>query len=138
MADLSGMWLGTYWQAENPTRFEATLVQGGNTLSGRVLDDNYLGEAQIQGEVVGRRVSFAKRYLTTSPTAIQYTGTVSEDGNHIQGEWTIGRFDTGPWEAHRSQDDLVVDLQATLEKQDLTPATATVSGSTGLGSSSSG
>lgn len=67
MADVNGLWLGTYWQEGIPTRFEATLVQGGNTLSGRVLDDNYLGEAQIEGEVVGRTIHFTKRYLTTSP-----------------------------------------------------------------------
>ncbi len=29
MADVSGAWLGTYWQQGNPTRFEATLIQGG-------------------------------------------------------------------------------------------------------------
>ncbi|HEY9877937.1 MAG TPA: hypothetical protein V6D29_05740 [Leptolyngbyaceae cyanobacterium] len=117
MADVSGMWLGTYWQAGNPTRFEATLIQGGNALSGRILDDSYLGEAQLQGELVGRRVSFTKRYLTTSSTTIQYTGTVSEDGNYMQGDWAIDAFDSGPWEAYRSQDDLSADLQSALSKR---------------------
>ncbi|HEY9762454.1 MAG TPA: hypothetical protein V6D07_08015 [Trichocoleus sp.] len=117
MADVSGMWLGTYWQSGNPTRFEATLVQGGNTLSGRMLDDSYLGEAQLQGELVGRRVAFVKRYLTTSPSAVHYTGTVSEDGNYMQGEWTIGAFDSGSWGAYRSQDDLSADLQSALSKR---------------------
>jgi hypothetical protein len=111
MSDLSGTWLGTYWQAKQPTRFEATLVQAGNSLSGRVLDDSYLGEAQLEGQVIGRQVSFSKRYLTTSPTAIEYTGTVSEDGNSIQGEWRVGRFDTGPWEARRGTDELSASFQ---------------------------
>ncbi|MHC5721987.1 MAG: hypothetical protein ACYTX0_60710, partial [Nostoc sp.] len=66
MADLSGNWLGTYWQDDIPTRFEATFVQSGNTFSGSILDDNYLGEAQVNGEVIGRTVSFTKRYLITS------------------------------------------------------------------------
>jgi hypothetical protein len=34
MADLSGTWLGTYWQQGDPTRFEVTFIQSGNTLSG--------------------------------------------------------------------------------------------------------
>ncbi|HEY9736616.1 MAG TPA: hypothetical protein V6D06_10050 [Trichocoleus sp.] len=122
MADVSGMWLGTYWQSEQPTRFEATLVQGGSVLSGRILDDSYLGEAQLQGEVTGRRIAFTKRYLTTSPTSIHYSGTISEDGNHMQGQWSIDRFDAGTWEAHRGEDNLAASLQAVLAKQVVTPA----------------
>ena len=80
MTDLSGMWLGTYWQRETPTRFEMTLVQGGNTLSGSVLDDGYLGEAQLSGTVTGRQVQFVKRYMAQSVPSIDYSGTVSEDG----------------------------------------------------------
>ena len=62
MADLSGNWLGSYWQDDIPSRFEVTFVQSGNTFSGSILDDNYLGEAQVNGEVIGRTVSFTKRY----------------------------------------------------------------------------
>jgi hypothetical protein len=46
MADLSGNWLGTYWQDEIPSRFEATFVQSGNTFNGSILDDNYLGTSR--------------------------------------------------------------------------------------------
>lgn len=109
MADLSGSWLGTYWQAGIPTRFEATLIQSGNILSGSVLDDNYLGEAQLSGEVIGRSVSFIKRYLTTSPDPVKYFGTVSEDEDYIQGQWKIGRWG-GNWEARRSGAALIADL----------------------------
>lgn len=117
MADLSGTWLGTYWQEGIPTRFEATLIQSGNTLSGSILDDNYLGEARISGEVIGRRISFTKKYLTSSPTPIDYTGTLSEDEDFMQGQWTISRVGNGPWEARRSGDNLVADLQALLKKR---------------------
>ena len=68
--DISGTWLGTYWQNDNPTRFEATLVMSGNSLSGSILDDNLLGESRISGEVVGRSIRFTKRYLTSSPNPI--------------------------------------------------------------------
>ena len=111
MTDLSGMWLGTYWQRETPTRFEATLIQGGNALSGSILDDGYLGEARLSGTTVGRQVQFVKRYLAQSLPPIDYTGTVSEDGDHITGQWSIAGFDAGPWEAHRSEDDLSASWQ---------------------------
>ncbi len=105
MADLSGVWLGTYWQRKQPVRFEMTLVQGGNTLSGSVLDDNYLGEASLGGKVSGRSVNFTKTYLTSSPHAVHYTGTISEDGKRMQGKWKISWL-SGIWEAQRSDDNL--------------------------------
>ncbi|MBD2773690.1 hypothetical protein [Iningainema tapete] len=111
MADVSGTWLGTYWQGDTPTRFEVTLIQSGNTLTGSILDDSYLGEAQLSGEVIGRRISFVKTYLTTSPAPITYVGTLSEDENFMQGQWQIKRSDSGAWEARRSGENLTVDFK---------------------------
>jgi hypothetical protein len=105
-ADVSGYWLGTYWQTGQPIRFEANLVQGGSVLDGRILDNNYLGEAWLTGELLGERIFFVKRYVTTSPNPIRYTGTLSEDGNHMHGKWRIGYFDSGQWEAFRVHDPL--------------------------------
>lgn len=122
MADLSGMWLGTYWQRDTPTRFEATLVQGGNTLSGSILDGGYLGEAQLSGTVTGRQVEFVKRYLGHGQSPIDYWGTVSEDGDHITGQWSIAGFDAGPWEAHRSDDDLSASWQNAVRQNLVTTA----------------
>jgi len=116
MADISGTWLGTYWQQGIPTRFEATLVQSSTTLTGRILDDSYLGEAELTGEVIGRSVSFIKRYFMTYQDVIKYTGILSEDEDYMQGKWIIGR-DSGQWEARRSGDALVADLRAILTKQ---------------------
>lgn len=109
--DISGSWLGTYWQNDSPTRFEATLVVGDSSLSGSILDDNLLGEARISGEVVGRSIQFTKRYLTSSPTPIDYSGTISEDGNSMSGRWRIGQKHSGQWEAHRSNQDLMAELR---------------------------
>ncbi|MBE9143932.1 hypothetical protein [Planktothrix mougeotii] len=111
MADLSGIWLGTYWQQGVPTRFEVTFIQSGNTLAGNILDEGYLGEAQISGTVVGRGVSFTKQYLTTSPDLVSYTGTVSEDENYLQGQWQISRLSSGTWEAHRRGDNLTLEFK---------------------------
>ncbi|NEP15078.1 MAG: hypothetical protein F6K14_33890 [Symploca sp. SIO2C1] len=117
MADVSGAWLGTYWQQGNPTRFEVSLLQSGNTLSGSILDDSYLGEASLTGEVIGRRISFTKRYLGGSRHTVSYTGTVSEDENFMQGKWVVDNFASGSWEAHRSGDNLMVELQTRLAEQ---------------------
>ncbi len=108
--DISGNWLGTYWQNDSPTRFEATLVVGGNSLSGSILDDNPLGEARISGEVVGRSIRFTKRYLTSSSAPVEYAGTISEDANSMSGSWKIDRI-SGNWEAHRSNQDLMAELR---------------------------
>ena len=117
MADVSGNWLGTYWQQEVPTRFEATLLQSGNTLSGNILDDGSLGEANLSGSVIGRSIQFTKRYLSKSNYTITYTGTVSETEDFMQGEWRIGLFSSGKWEAHRSGENLMVQLQECLADQ---------------------
>ncbi|XGV99717.1 MAG: hypothetical protein ACAF41_12365 [Leptolyngbya sp. BL-A-14] len=111
MTDLSGTWLGTYWQRGKPTRFEATLVQGGNTLTGNTLDDSYLGEACLSGSVIGRQVQFAKRYLLQKQMPVHYQGTVSEEGNTMQGTWDFGSLDSGRWEAHRQGESLTLSLQ---------------------------
>lgn len=111
MTNISGSWLGTYWQDDNPTRFEVTFVQAGNTVSGSILDDSPLGEAQAVGEVIGRTIQFAKQYLTTFIHPINYSGLISEDENSMQGSWTIQGLQSGKWEAHRSGDDLVAELQ---------------------------
>lgn len=112
MADVSGSWLGTYWQQGQPTRFEATFVQGGSHLSGNLLDDSYLGEATITGEVVGRVIQFSKRYLTSATPPIHYIGQVAEDEQSMQGTWQITGVDTGSWEARRSGDNLVAELRS--------------------------
>jgi hypothetical protein len=111
MADVNGTWLGTYWQWGVPTRFEATLLHSGNTVTGNILDDSYLGEASLTGEVIGRRISFVKRYLASSNYPISYTGTISESEDFMQGQWSIGGVDSGSWEARRSGENLTVDLQ---------------------------
>lgn len=125
MTDLTGSWLGTYWQAKSPTRFEATLVQAKGSLRGNVLDDGPLGEASLQGEVVGRQISFVKRYVNNSAYSIRYTGTLSDDGNHISGQWILNARNTGSWEAQRNQDDLTQQLKTFLEKKTPTALSST-------------
>ena len=116
MADVSGIWLGTYWQQGFPTRFEATLVQSGNALIGSILDDNFLGEANISGEVIGRSIRFNKSYLSTLEVII-YTGTLAESEDFMIGQWQIVGLDSGPWEARRSGEELISSLRVRLADQ---------------------
>lgn len=116
MTDLSGTWLGTYWEQKQPVRFEMTLIQGGNTISGNILDNNELGEASLTGTITGRSVSFTKKYLMGSRHTVKYSGTVSENGNTIQGKWQILTF-MGAWEAQRSDYNLSLEqISRTVEK----------------------
>lgn len=114
MADLSGTWLGTYWQRGIPTRFEATLIQSGNAFQGSILDENFLGEAKISGELAGRSIRFTKSYLTTSSAPILYTGTLAESEDFMLGQWRIVGFESGTWEAHRSGEELMSSLRTRL------------------------
>jgi hypothetical protein len=125
MANLTGTWLGTYWQDDMPTRFKMAIAQGGNVLSGNILDDGNLGEATITGEVIGRNVQFSKRYVGISQGNILYQGLLSEDENLMQGEWILkmsspayGEMtDSGRWEATRSENDLSNELTQYLAKK---------------------
>lgn len=67
--------------------------------------------------MIGRSISFIKRYLTTSPDSISYSGTLSEDEDFMQGQWNIARWNSGAWEARRSGEDLMADLQTRRAKQ---------------------
>ena len=115
MANITGSWLGTYWQNGKPTRFEATFAQSNNVFSGRILDDGPQGEAQVSGDVIGRHIDFGKRYFSI-PGTIHYTGTLSEDENFLSGQWNIGSQHSGPWEAHRSDNNLANELQKRLQQ----------------------
>lgn len=118
MANINGSWLGTYWQWGNPTRFELVLVQGGNTLTGNILDDSNLGSANVIGEIIGRKITFTKQYLN-SRHSVYYTGIVSETEDYMSGEWTISNFDSGTYEAVKNKDEL--DLNAELRRYQKTP-----------------
>ena len=118
MADLSGTWLGTYWQNEEPTRFEASLIQAGNSLSGNILDDNFLGEAELSGEVVGKQVQFSKRYLSAQQISVNYIGTLNDNENIMKGIWKIlGTKHSGYWEARCDGNDLMLQLKRRIEQQ---------------------
>jgi hypothetical protein len=125
MANLTGTWLGTYWQDDMPTRFEMSIAQGGNALSGNILDDGDLGEATMTGEAIGRNIQFTKRYVSAFQGKILYQGLLSEDENLMQGKWGLKMYspaygemtDSGRWEATRSENDLSNELTQYLARK---------------------
>jgi hypothetical protein len=125
MANLTGTWLGTYWQDDMPTRFEMVIAQGGNVLSGNILEDDSQREATMTGEAIGRNVQFSKRYISIFQGNILYQGLLSENENLMQGEWTLkmsspayGEMtNSGRWEVIRSENDLANELTQYLAKK---------------------
>jgi hypothetical protein len=121
--DISGTWLGTYWQAGSPVRFEVVFVQSGHHVEGNCLDDiNGVGEALIQGDLRGLSIQFSKRYLHPGYLPIRYHGSIADDGNFMQGQWFIltpsqrrSQQETGLWEAHRGEDPLAEKWQLSLQ-----------------------
>jgi hypothetical protein len=118
VTDLSGTWLGSYWQNGEQVRFEFALIHSGNSISGNILDDSYLGEATISGEVIGRNLQFFKRYVSIQQAPIEYKGTISENGDSMQGNWSFTNkilgvhfLGSGPWEARRKGDNLSLELK---------------------------
>lgn len=94
--DLTGRWDGifNYPHTLPPTGFVATLVELRGALTGEVEEPDDGGAALaavVEGERIGSRVRFTKRYdaLARAHYAVAYEGTLTPDGDEIVGEWTI-------------------------------------------------
>ncbi|MBM3608476.1 MAG: hypothetical protein FJX29_08495 [Alphaproteobacteria bacterium] len=106
--NLTGVWNGQYDYAfgYEPVGFMATLIEAGAGFSGGVSETapSRTGEplqlfAMIDGRREGFAVSFTKTYDGSGgwEHVVEYEGTLSADGNEIEGEWRVpgtmhGRF----------------------------------------------
>ena len=127
---VGGGWLGEYRYTKNqgnPVRWEGTFRERGGEFNGQILDDNYMGEAIVQGVQVALTVRFTKTYIEVPrgyvSAPIEYEGQMSADGKKMSGTWTLQiaprrtrRSHTmqGTWDANR----LWNDLQDTVETRD--------------------
>jgi hypothetical protein len=96
--NLTGVWDGTYVQAQRVVTFLATLIDSGGALGGSVTEPcMWAGcpsgghNASISGHRSGSAVSFIKRY-EPSPCGydtVFYEGAVNADATEIDGRWRI-------------------------------------------------
>ncbi len=107
-SDLNGLWNGqfSYFASEDIGHwpFKARLVGKEGRLSGVVIEPHVNGtgevKADLEGTFEGSKVSFVKRYQSTSDEyarAVSYEGQVSADGKTIAGTWTHSDS-SGPFE----------------------------------------
>jgi len=102
--NVSGFWTGEYTYSQlndSPVSFQTELKQVAALVEGTITEQNTFDEqagqiliAELFGKVSGNNISFTKTY-SNSPMGkdkVLYSGTVSEDGNTITGEWKIFSF----------------------------------------------
>jgi uncharacterized caspase-like protein len=103
---LTGAWYGSYAYPDNgaaqPTvRFRLNLVQNGSKISLNVKEPKTFGDGNAnflyalgtgQYDPTTRELKFTKTYDGSSGVShsVEYTGTISEDGSKVDGNWNIG------------------------------------------------
>jgi hypothetical protein len=106
--NLTGVWHGYYGYpgAELTVDVMATLLEAGSQFSGSISEPAILDDAAgdtlftiVSGGREGGTVSFEKTHEGDRPNynIVRYTGQLAEDGQEIEGRWTIpgswsGRF----------------------------------------------
>lgn len=106
--NLTGVWQGlfSYPRMYRAAGFTATLIEAGGHLSGSTTEigvggprDGTAVSAFLSGRRTGPRVAFTKQYEGPEPPnhAVEYEGTLTDDGMEIDGRWFIpgswaGRF----------------------------------------------
>lgn len=102
--DLTGTWDGIYFYKDMPeagpdTPFFATIKETLGAFTGTVIEPHELSQVTITAAIMGHRsdlqVQFAKDYENPDEdylATVQYSGTLSSDGELITGEWRIGHW----------------------------------------------
>lgn len=102
--DLTGTWDGIYFYNDMPeagpdTPFFATIKETTGAFTGTVIEPHEFTQATITAQIIGHRrgshVQFAKDYDDPDENyveTVQYTGTLTSDGDMIEGEWRIGHW----------------------------------------------
>ena len=113
-ASVTGFWTGEYaYDAVKGlvVEFHAELEQLGAIVEGSTTEENTFADqagkiliAELFGKVNGHTLTFTKRY-TNVPSAqekILYQGSLSDDGRHITGTWTMLSMWTGSFKMTRA------------------------------------
>lgn len=100
--DLTGGWDGTFDYPKGPgagsaTPFLATIKDSGGVIEGTIIEPHLYrpgrAHASVLGQRIGTSVHFSKSYEGAGEwykSAVIYDGTLSDDGEMISGEWSIG------------------------------------------------
>lgn len=100
--DMTGLWTGQYWYPEPwepPMGFVATIGDNAGLLTGSTSEaSEFLASvderADIRGVRTGTAVSFRKYYDGDGAYghAVTYDGTLSTDGQQVEGCWSIDDY----------------------------------------------
>ena len=105
---VQGSWRGYYTYSSTPSKqfgFEAVLLQDASgAVDGNILDHGRLGEARVSGSFGYPSLKFIKMYDNKTKAPVQYSGTMSEDGNILSGHWHISGRSNGSWMMSRLDD----------------------------------
>lgn len=111
--DLTGTWDGVFFYKDMPeagptTPFFATIKETLGAITGTVIEPHEFTKAIIMATIIGHRsghsVQFAKDYEDPDEDyreTVQYSGTLTNDGQVITGEWRIGIW-SGAFEMTRT------------------------------------
>lgn len=127
---LTGVWEGLYSYPGNldpPNGFTATLLQSGDSVTGTVHEIGEMGVDQgrrihafVDGRRMGARVAFTKIYdvgpESDYSAPVVYEGSVSGDGQEIEGRWTIQGVWSGKFLMVRPGRTVAATRQAALAK----------------------
>lgn len=122
--NLTGVWQGLYTYSPGPSvSFMATLIESASRLSGATHEpcssdrcSVATHDALLNGQRQGSAVAFEKTYDPVSPefSAVQYDGTLSADGNEIEGRWRIPGAGSGKFLMIRSTRNVVAKTRGKL------------------------
>jgi tetratricopeptide (TPR) repeat protein len=127
---LTGVWYGTYiYPGGTPSvRFRLILVQDGTKISANVREPKtFSGDPNAPQEVpyvyaicdgqfdpAEKQLRFTKTYDGTAGVShsIEYTGTLSDDGTKVEGDWSIGGAGGGTFRLQKAAADQRVDPES--------------------------
>ena len=96
--DLSGPWYGRYGGAHETNSYIALLEDHGGHIVGDITEPDDVGTGGLRRAVVsgvreGTTVRFVKQYDgEVLAHAVDYRGTLSDDGTVIAGSWSFDRY----------------------------------------------
>ena len=134
--DISGVWKGEWFRSDGDEigTLVTTLVQSGNTLSGDMIiistTFKYTRDTDVIGSVEGNDVIFGIAIATDEDTVtIDYEGTITEDGNYMEGTYNMSTGYTGTWTATKGAPiipttTIITTTEATTASPDTTPYTS--------------